>query len=71
MQQTTNIWCADKQCWTWDYPVCSSRPQNQPNNTSAKFEKKNIMFSSVVKLTRNAHAVGAPGPFRMVPGPLV
>ena len=34
-KQTTNIWCTDKQCWTWDYPVCLSRPTKQPNNTSA------------------------------------
>ena len=44
-----------------------AHPDPRSSQTTLQQIKTNIMFSFVVKLTRNAHAVGAPGPFRAKP----
>ena len=42
-------------------------PDPRSSQTTLQHIKSNITFSFVVKLMRNAHAVGAPGPFRAKP----
>ena len=58
MHHTTNIRCADKQCWTWDNICSSCRPRK--NQTTLQQLETHIMFSCVVKLTRTQWAPRAP-----------